>query len=73
MKATSPNQLALALRDFFGEFLPGVRNVESAHHCQLPGQPGAAPALCGRPTTTLCLRCWTLTDIQRTTDSLLSH
>ena len=27
MKATSPNQLALALRDFFGEFLPGVRNV----------------------------------------------
>ncbi|MGH9969772.1 MAG: tyrosine-type recombinase/integrase [Pyrinomonadaceae bacterium] len=27
MKALSPNQLALALRDFFGEFLPGVRNV----------------------------------------------
>ncbi|HEX9544929.1 MAG TPA: site-specific integrase, partial [Pyrinomonadaceae bacterium] len=27
MKTKSPNQLALALRDFFGEFLPGVRNV----------------------------------------------
>jgi site-specific recombinase XerD len=27
MKAKSPNQLALVLRDFFGEFLPGVRNV----------------------------------------------
>jgi integrase/recombinase XerD len=27
MKASSPNQLACALRDFFGEFLPSVRNV----------------------------------------------
>ena len=27
MKTKSPNQLALALRDYFGEFLPGVRNV----------------------------------------------
>jgi integrase/recombinase XerD len=27
MKSKSPNQLALALRDYFGEFLPGVRNV----------------------------------------------
>jgi site-specific recombinase XerD len=27
MKPKSPNELALALRDFFGEFLPGVRSV----------------------------------------------
>ncbi|MDQ3666392.1 MAG: site-specific integrase [Acidobacteriota bacterium] len=27
MKTKSPNQLALALRDFFGEFLPCIRNV----------------------------------------------
>ena len=27
MKTKSPNQLALALRDFFGEFLPGVRSM----------------------------------------------
>jgi integrase/recombinase XerD len=27
MKTKSPNQLAFALRDFFAEFLPGVRNV----------------------------------------------
>jgi integrase/recombinase XerD len=27
MKSKSPNELALAVRDFFGEFLPGVRNM----------------------------------------------